>query len=91
VTEFKFDLEHLDDQAIRIVQKLAPLLADEHSAHVIAALTLMVASFITILSSEAGASTAETDAMADKMAKKIKHMVRLQRANYNQFSTFGNA
>jgi hypothetical protein len=89
--EFKFDLEHVDEQVMRITQKLAPLLADEHPGHVTAALTVMLASYITVMSSEADIEAAEVDVMVDKMSAKVRRTVHLQRAHYDQFSHPGNA
>lgn len=91
MTGFEFDLDHVDDEAVRIIQKLAPVLADEHPVHVTAALTLMLASFITILSSEAGADGMEVDVTVDKMVDKIRHAVHFQRAHHDRFSSPGSA
>jgi hypothetical protein len=91
MTEFEFDIDRVDNEAVRIVRKLAPLLADEHTVHVTAALVLMLASFITMVSHDAGVDAAEIDDTVDKMIDKIKRAVRFQRRHYDQFSHPGNA
>ena len=89
--KFKFDHDDVDANAIRIMQVMLPVLTDENPAHIVATLTLMLASYLTIMSSEAEVDNREAEAMVDKMAAKIKAAMRLQRANYTHFSNIGNA
>ena len=49
--KFKFDHDDVDANAIRIMQVMLPVLTDENPAHIVATLTLMLASYLTIMSS----------------------------------------
>ena len=91
MAEFKFDKDDVDDQTIRIMHAMLPVLTDENPAHITATLTLMLASYLALLSSGAEASSREADDMVDKMAVKIKRVMHMQRAHYARFSNPGNA
>lgn len=91
MNEFKYDHDDVDANAIRIMQTMLPVLTDENPAHIIATLTLMLASYLTMMSSEAEIDNQEAEAMVDKMAGKVKFAMRLQRAHYARFSEPGNA
>ena len=91
MAEFKFDKDDVDDQAIRIMQDLLAVLKDENPAHVTATLVLMLGSYLTLMSSEAEVSNKEAVAMVDKVAVKLKRIIREQRDHYARFSEPGNA
>lgn len=74
----------VDSETVRITKLLAPLLAGENPAHVAATLTLMLASYLTLMSIGAGADEQEVDDMVDKLTETVRNTTHYQRAHRQQ-------